>query len=146
MTTGRHNGACLCGAVRVSTTLTGEAQACHCQQCQTWTGGGPYYVVRGDGFQFSGEENIARFRSSDWAERAFCKTCGATLFWHMTGHEIRGVAAGLFAGRPESGDLTIGREIFVDARPGWMPVTDAPEQWTEAEVAAHFGFAPKGDA
>ncbi|MGB0505029.1 MAG: GFA family protein [Pikeienuella sp.] len=144
------SGACLCGAVTVSAKLNGAVQACHCQQCQTWTGGGPYYVARGEGFQIKGEENIKRYRSSEWAERAFCGKCGTTLFWQMTDQPLGGLAAGLFAGNkgePGATDaaLTMKREIFTDIRPAWVPISDAPEQWTEGETMAHFGFGSAGE-
>ena len=37
----RKTGQCLCGAVTFSADVAAEIQACHCTQCQRWTGGGP---------------------------------------------------------------------------------------------------------
>ena len=43
-------GRCLCGAVTVRAELKSpEIGACHCGQCQRWTGGGPYFAASVDG-------------------------------------------------------------------------------------------------
>ena len=80
----RQSGGCLCGAVRftvaIMPTRTG---ACHCGMCRKWAGG-PYMATDcGTDVTFEGADNIATYRSSPWAERGFCKTCGSNLFYRI---------------------------------------------------------------
>lgn len=77
-------GRCLCGAVTI--TVQGKRHetqvgACHCRMCQRWTGGlflcfsaeAPAVTVTGP---------VARYRSSSFAERAFCAQCGTHLWFN----------------------------------------------------------------
>ena len=69
-------GRCLCGAVTITVTaMQAEVDICHCAMCQRW-GGAFYAGVKGEAAQVSGENAITVYRSSPWAERAFCATCG----------------------------------------------------------------------
>lgn len=88
-------GRCLCGDVRF--TLRGapaEAGACHCTQCQRWSG--QYWSavnVRQDDLVLdNGHESIAWYPSSDHAERGFCLLCGSSLFWRQSSPEAERVA------------------------------------------------------
>jgi len=40
-----------------------------------------------DTVSFAGEENVAVYKSSDWAERGFCKQCGTHLFYRFHGNQ-----------------------------------------------------------
>lgn len=82
-------GRCLCGKVEVALAQAPESfGVCHCHSCRTWTGGVFMSVNPGRDFKLSGEEFIARYSSSEWAERGFCKECGSHLFFRMkkSGH------------------------------------------------------------
>ncbi len=82
MTAGeRHEGGCLCGAVRyVGRGAPNWVAHCHCQSCRrasgavilTWAGfpGGNYEVTRGSP-RFNG--------SSPGLRRSFCSACGTPL-------------------------------------------------------------------
>ena len=85
-------GGCLCGEIRYE--VTGEELGsgyCHCRICQRFTGS-PATV--GTGFRKDdlrvtrGEPNI--YTSSPIAERAFCPTCGSSLWMRWTRGETRG--------------------------------------------------------
>jgi hypothetical protein len=83
-------GQCLCGDVRFR--CEGDilnAGACHCTQCQRWSG--PYWSavsVRQDQLVVeNGAESIAWYPSSERAERGFCVICGSSLFWREIGSE-----------------------------------------------------------
>ena len=80
-----RSGQCLCGKVKLR--LVGDVQdagVCHCDMCRRWSGGpgfaldGEYEVVID-----SGEDDIVYYRSSEWAERGFCGTCGSNLFYKL---------------------------------------------------------------
>ena len=129
-----RTGQCLCGAVKLRFTLPSTGfQACHCQQCQRWTGGGPLYAIRVDDLAIEGEEAIAAYHASQHGERAFCRVCGSTLYWRLQGKAVRFIAPGLL---DDQSDLTLEEEIFVDHRPGWLPAADGASQSTEAEQHA----------
>lgn len=128
-----RTGRCLCGAVQFRGDVAPSIQACHCVQCQRWTGGGPLLSVRVEGLEMTGETCITAYHASDWGERAFCGTCGATLYWRMRGKPVSYLAVGLL---DDQSGLTVTEEIFVDQRPGWLPAWDGATQSTEAEEQA----------
>jgi hypothetical protein len=126
----RRTGQCLCGAVRFGAIVAHGIQACHCTQCQRWTGGGPLLSVRVSEMEMTGEDRIAAYHASEWGERAFCGTCGSTLYWRMRGEPVAYVTVGLL---DDQTGLSVTEEIFVDHRPAWLPVFDGAAQSTEAE-------------
>ncbi len=128
-----RTGQCLCGAVTVKTEVTGDVQACHCVQCQRWTGGGPYMCARASNTEVSGGENVIAYHASKWGERVTCKTCGSTLWWKMQDGEVDYVSVGML---DDQTGLTLTEEIFVDYRPDWMPPFPGAAQSTEAEQIA----------
>lgn len=131
-------GKCLCGAVSfVAEDVKKETHACHCGMCRRWSGS-PVFGVSVGKIQFSGEENISVYVSSDWAERGFCKTCGTNLFYRLreSGHHI--VCAGSF---DKQEDLPLVGEIYIDQKPaGYDFVGDHPRQ-TEREFLVSIGMA-----
>src|SRR5205823_12189453 len=76
-------GACLCGAVQFEVTLpTLGCCHCHCSICRRFCGAGygTFFRVRRQQFRLlAGEEHLQRYRSSPWAQRVFCNTCGSSL-------------------------------------------------------------------
>jgi hypothetical protein len=76
-------GHCLCGAVTI--TVAGEHDprvgACHCRMCQRWSGGlFLCFNAKASAVTVTGE--VARYRSSAFAERAFCPRCGSHLWFN----------------------------------------------------------------
>ncbi|HZF79973.1 MAG TPA: GFA family protein [Rubrivivax sp.] len=76
-------GHCLCGAVTI--TVAGEPDprpgACHCRMCQRWSGGlFLCFHAKASGVTVTGE--VTRYRSSAFAERAFCPRCGSHLWFN----------------------------------------------------------------
>jgi hypothetical protein len=126
-------GHCLCGAVTITiTAMTREVDICHCTMCQRW-GGAFYAGVKGDKAVVSGEDAITLYRSSSWAERAFCKHCGSNLWYRFLPTGNRSFLAGLF-------DLPAGfgieQQIFVDEKPDWYDLAQASPMKTGAEIIA----------
>ena len=79
-------GRCLCGAVsvRVARAVDARPGACHCRMCQRWSGAlFVCFAAPAAAVSVSGE--VARHASSDFAERAFCPTCGTHLWMRDTG-------------------------------------------------------------
>ena len=134
-----RTGRCLCG--KVVLRLVGEVHdvtACHCDMCRRW-GGGPALGLVGDyNVEIDGEENIVRFRSSEWAERAFCGVCGSNLFYQLVDTDKIGVEAGLL---DDQSGLTFTGQIFIDEKPDWYTFANETKKMTGAEVFAMY--APK---
>ena len=93
-----HTGSCLCGAVKFR--VEGELKppdACHCSQCRKVSG---HYWASTDvprsALAVEGEFNVAWYRSSEKAQRGFCSTCGATLFWDPIQKDTIGISMGAF--------------------------------------------------
>lgn len=95
----QREGGCLCGAVRFRTSgPCRPVLVCHCQQCARWTG---YLVaataVPAPKFEIvNGADSLRWYRSSQNAERAFCATCGSSLFWRHDGRPHVAIMAGAF--------------------------------------------------
>ena len=75
------SGHCLCGDVVI--TVAGEHDprvgACHCRMCQRWSGGlFVCFTAEATAVTVTGE--VTRYRSSAFAERAFCSRCGSHLW------------------------------------------------------------------
>lgn len=135
-------GHCLCGAVTITVSaMKAEVDICHCAMCQRW-GGAFYAGVKGEAAEVAGEDAVTIYRSSEWAERAFCGTCGSNLWYRFLPTGGRSFLAGLF-------DLPAGfgieQQIFVDEKPDWYDITQESPMLTGAECiaeaeAAGFNF------
>ncbi len=81
-------GHCLCGAVTVTVAGAHDPRpgACHCRMCQRWSGG-LFLCFNADAEGVTVQGPVARFQSSDFAERAFCAVCGSHLWMRNTGPE-----------------------------------------------------------
>ena len=141
--TARRSGGCLCGAVRFEGVVSARITACHCTQCQRWTGGGPLFSVGVRDLELTGEVHVKAYRHSTWGERAVCAVCGTTLFWRMQDQPVGFVAAGLL---DDQSGLTVTEEIFVDDRPGWMAPWPDAAQSTKAEEMAKLRAFLEGEA
>lgn len=132
-------GGCVCGSVRFEATPEArESHACHCETCRRWVGSATLSVmVAAEDIRFEGSEHIRSYRSSDWAERAWCDRCGTTLYYHLT-IEPRSYALslGLF---DEPDGMPLVREIYIDRKPDGYAFAGEHERWTKAETEATFG-------
>ncbi len=78
------------------------------------------------------------FRSSEWAERGFCETCGSTLWYSSINDGVKNLAAGLF---DNAADAQLKLEFFADKRPeGYALSGDHRKLNTEEMIAL---FAPQ---
>lgn len=131
-------GKCLCGKVSIQAQEVKDVEACHCGMCRRW-GGGPFISTQcGSDIKISGVDNIAAFDSSDWASRAFCKTCGTHLYYLFKPVNSYAVSAGLFQ---DQAGFKFKEQIFIDKKPDYYDFANNTEKLTEAEVFQKF--APK---
>jgi len=128
-------GKCLCGAVRITTPDAVDMNACHCGMCRRW-GSGPYMSVHaGSNVTITGADRIRTFRSSDWAERAFCGECGTHLYYRLLPTNDHELSIGIFQDGPE---FVFREQIFIDRKPRTYSFANDTENLTEAEVFAKF--------
>ena len=132
----------MCGAVSFSSDkVPAEAGICHFSQCRRTTGLALMGVtVPTDSIVWSGEENIRRIQSSDWAERAWCDKCGSTLFYRVTAdNEWSGnteITVGLF---DDPNGFPVKNEIFIDEKPdGYAIAGEGRKELTRADCVALF--------
>lgn len=131
-TEGQWSGRCLCGGVAF--TIDGamsELSACHCAQCRRQSG---HFVVAGETVKtditFQSDETLAWYRSSDFAQRGFCKTCGSALFWQKDGSDDLSVNIGSL---DQPTGLRLASHIFVAHKGGYYQITDGLPQADEYE-------------
>ena len=127
-------GHCLCGAVTLTTPAQSHMSACHCGMCRRW-GGGPLLAVHcGANVTVTGTEQVEVYRSSDWAERAFCRRCGTHLYYKLLPTNEHVLPAGLFGNQPFDFHL----QIYVDHKPTSYDFANRTAMMTEAEVIAKY--------
>lgn len=143
--TNERQGHCLCNGVRITVTdPSHELGACHCDMCRRWTGVAFVgFGVAERNLKVEGSGNVTAFRSSDWAERCFCKVCGSTLWYHLTipGQELTHyVAAGLL---DDLSGMTLEHELFIDKKPDAFAFAGERKRTTEADFLASLSASPE---
>ncbi len=125
----------MCGAIEISAPPVDEISVCHCSMCRRW-GGGPFFTVHvGPGVALGVQGQPAVYRSSDWAERAFCPACGTHLYYRLVSSDEYALPAGIF---PEVDRLELTSQIFIDEKPGYYELANHTENLTGAEVFARY--------
>jgi hypothetical protein len=121
-------GGCLCGAVKFKVDAPmREVIACHFGQCRKTTGNfftasnAPAAAVT-----FTADDGLAWYKSSDRAERGFCKACGSNLFWREFGSDTISITSGSLDGQT---GLHIKEHIYVADKPDWYDITDGKPQF-----------------
>lgn len=135
------NGQCLCAAVQFSGDLIPDrgVEVCHCRHCRRWAGG-PFMSVRFvKGVAVHQGADLDWYASSEWAERGFCRRCGTSLFWRLTG-EPCDWTVNLHALGDDHG-LTINEHIWVDQKPDFYDFADMTPRLTEAAFMARLHAA-----
>ena len=140
------SGKCLCGAVTVRAASTRPSMAaCHCDMCRAWTSGAflSFETERGS---VEAKGPVRTYRSSDWAERAFCETCGSTLWYKITAPgKMEGqvqLSAGLF---DNAAGHHLSLELYIDRLPNGYKFAGQRRQLTEEEVIALYAPSDMGD-
>ena len=129
------SGRCLCGATRFTARpLKDHADACHCGMCRRWAGG-PYVGVEVTDLSFADGAPLLVYRSSEWAERVSCGTCGGGLAWRMAAGSMANVPLSVF--EPPLG-LPLTHEIYIDEKPSGYAFAGNTHKMTGAEVEAAF--------
>jgi hypothetical protein len=94
----------------------------------------------GKDIEIEGRDQVRVYRSSDWAERAFCGTCGTSLYYRLVETGGHSLSAGIL---DDQSDLTLVSQIFIDENPAYYTLANQIKTMTGAEVFA--AFAPPAD-
>ena len=136
-------GRCMCGAVTiVAAPAKPSMTACHCDMCRQWTGSMLMTFPPEQGWTVDGPAKV--FRSSDWAERAFCEVCGSSL-WYAVRPDgdhpgYTQLCGGLFE---NAAGANLRLEFFVDKRPQGFAFDTAGGQKQLSEAETLKMFAPE---
>lgn len=132
-------GQCLCRAVTVRVGAhEPQIGACHCRMCQRWSGGLFLSFVASE---IEVEGPVARYRSSDFAERAYCAVCGSNLWMHDIGTKRWDMVPGLF---DATRDWPLASEIYTDRALAALHLQGAHKRETRADYETHHAFV-EGD-
>jgi hypothetical protein len=102
--------------------------------CRRWSGS-PVMAASVDSIEFEGEADIARYPSSEWAERGFCRRCGSNLFYYLKPADRYVVSVGAF---DDARAFHLIGEIFVDHQPPGYRFAGKLSRMTEEEFLAQF--------
>jgi len=118
-------GSCNCGAIQFRTEATPKGPSmCHCGQCRKQSGGvwSSAYVPVAE-LKITGE--VRWYDSSATAQRGFCPTCGAFLFWKAHDEDTISVALGAVDGPT---GLRLEKHIFVSNKGDYYDIADGVPQ------------------
>jgi hypothetical protein len=135
-------GGCLCGAVRFTAAPKDkDFGVCHCSMCRRWSAG-PFFAMECSAtVKVEDASNLGVYRSSEWAERCFCKVCGTALFYRLVGKDFYAVSVEAFDDR--SG-FALSSQVFIDEKPSYYDFANKTSNMTGAELFAAFGAPPPG--
>jgi hypothetical protein len=138
-----HTGGCQCGAVRYA--LYAEPtnpHVCHCRMCQKAFGSyfAPFAgVPLGDFAWVTGTPGV--FRSSEVAERGFCRDCGTPLSFRFVDKDRISVSLGSL---DDPSRVVPAKQYGVESRlPFVATLANLPDTTTEDDVAAQGRSLPK---
>lgn len=128
--TSKVTGGCLCGAVRFE--IHGQPRppiACHCSQCRKTSGHfAVFAAVPSDDVRLVEQGGLEWFRSSEIAERGFCRRCGSSLFWKRDGAGRLSVAAGSL---DQPTGLALAGHIFAASKGDYYALDDGLPSFPE---------------
>jgi hypothetical protein len=126
-----HTGGCLCGGVRYR--IRGELRgviACHCSQCRRTSG---HYAAMTSApsasIELTASDPLVWYKSSDSAERGFCRVCGGNLFWKQAERDEISITAGTL---DTPTNLSVEQHIFVADKSDYYAINDdlpKQQQW-----------------
>lgn len=126
------HGRCLCGEIKFE--VKGpfrDMTHCHCSMCRSAHGSlfATYVGAPSAGFKWTaGEDRIARYRSSNRLERAFCPQCGSAM---PSGGDHEGFTW-FPAGLLEDGcDVKPSAHIFAKSKVPWLEIDESLPKFDE---------------
>ena len=130
----RMTGGCQCGRIRYVAEIDGDdAYLCHCRMCQRATGGVSIAFRNVTKAAVTWEREPDRYRSSSFAQRDFCSTCGTPLTFEFDDGNNLDLTVGSFDDpsrfKPTS---HFGKESW---HPAWLDTSTLPAKRTDEHQA-----------
>lgn len=134
-------GGCRCGEVRysIAAKTTPPVYACHCHQCQKWSGSAfsLQVLISEDALTVTGPvviyERVTEDRTST---QRICGACHSRIY--NTNTRRPGIAVVRAGTLDETETLECKAHIFTAYKQGWITLPDAIPQWEEAPTSAEF--------
>jgi hypothetical protein len=142
MTTSLEGG-CRCGRVRYRATLDmfPNAYACHCLDCQTWSGSAfsTQVLLSEDQLTVTGEPALFELTSPDGQRISRQRACPVCFTRVYNTNSARPGMAGLRAGTLDrSNELTLVAHIWTKRKLGGIDIPDGVPSWEEGAPPTEF--------
>ncbi|MFZ1468992.1 MAG: GFA family protein [Paracoccaceae bacterium] len=134
-------GRCLCGSVMITVKAAHDPRPgiCHCRMCQRWSGGVfMSFDAQAEGVSVTGE--VRSYRSSSFAERAFCPVCGSHLWMRDLNGDSYDLMPGLF---DAASTWPLQSEIYTDQALAAVRLSGGHLRKTAAEYEATNPFVER---
>jgi hypothetical protein len=138
-------GGCLCGAVRYAVALDRlpASYACHCRDCQTWTGSAfsQQLVLSEHVFSIAGPVALYELTSPSGriSRQRACGTCFTRIY---NTNSARPGLVMLRAGTLDNSDaLAVVAHIWVKRKQPWIGIAEGVPCWPEAAPAEELAAA-----
>jgi hypothetical protein len=126
-------GQCMCGAVKYTASTSKTFAVCYCKMCQRWSAG-VYMGASTSHFAITeGEDQLTVFKSSEWAERAFCSVCGSNIYYFAPKYGGKSVALGSF---DDPQGFTMHSQYFIDQKASGFSMRETTKTLTTAQIEA----------
>jgi len=142
-------GGCRCGSVRYRTALAAlpRVYACHCLDCQTWSGSAfsLQFILPEDQLQVTGEPGLFELTSPDGqrtSRQRACPVCFTRVY--NTNTRRPGVAAIRAGALDRSDDLTIVAHIWTKRKLAGIDIPAGVPAWEEGAPPEAFAAALTG--
>lgn len=141
----RLEGGCRCGAVRYRLGVPAfpKAYACHCRDCQTWSGSAfsLQVVVPEEAIEVTGEPHLFELATGEDEERRVsrqrgCATCMTRVF--NTNTRRPGLAVLRAGTLDRSDELNVIAHIWVSRKVGGIDIPESVPTWPEGAPPAEF--------
>lgn len=134
-------GGCRCGAVRyqVATEAQPPVYACHCHQCQRWSGSAfsLQALVREDALTVEGPITVYERTTEDrTSTQRICGACHSRIY--NTNTRRPGIAVLRAGTLDETEALDCKAHIFTAYKQGWFDLPDTVPQWPEMPPPEEF--------
>lgn len=137
-----RTGQCLCGEVKFVAEAGDTFNICYCKMCQRWSAGA-FMGVPTTHFEITeGEDFLTVMQTSDWADRAFCKSCGSNIYYHARNSGSPTVTLGNL---DDASGLVATKQYYFDNKPDGFTILEETLKMTEAECIAHFAPDETGE-
>jgi hypothetical protein len=140
-------GGCRCGAVRYELAIDAvpPAYACHCLQCQTWSGSAfsEQLLLREDQVSVTGPVVRYDLTTEDrTSQQRMCGICHTRLY--NTNTRRPGIAVIRAGTLDDSHLIDVAAHIWVKRKQPWLALPEGAQAWPEsappAELAAALGL------